>query len=146
MVSAVVSSLHILAFGLGLGSVFMRGLYLRRIQGDGIQKMFMADNIWGLAALLWIATGLLRAFGGLEKGTHFYLESPLFWVKIGLFVLVFSIELFPMITFIRWRIQLGRGERVDTSRAPLFARINDFETAMVVAIVFVASLMARGVF
>lgn len=145
MLSSIVSSLHILAFGLGLGSVFMRGLYLRRIQGDGIQKMFMADNVWGLAALLWIATGLLRAFAGLEKGTHFYLESTLFWVKMGLFVLLFAIELFPMITFIRWRILLGRGERVDTSRAGLFARINDLEILLVLAILFVASMMARAI-
>lgn len=145
MVSALVSSLHILAFGMGLGSVFMRGIYLRRIQGDGIQRMFMADNVWGLAALLWIATGLLRAFAGLEKGTHFYLESTLFWVKMGLFVLLFSIELFPMITFIRWRIQLGRGERVDTSRAPLLARINDLEIFLVLAILVTATFMARAV-
>jgi putative membrane protein len=145
MTSALVSSLHILAFGMGLGSVFMRGIYLRRIQGDGIQRMFMADNVWGLAALLWIATGLLRAFAGLEKGTHFYLESTLFWVKMGLFVLLFSIELFPMITFIRWRIQLGRGERVDTSRAAVFARINDLEIFLVLAILVTATFMARAV-
>ena len=145
MTSALVSSLHILAFGMGLGSVFMRGIYLRRIQGDGIQRMFMADNIWGLAALLWIATGLLRAFAGLEKGTHFYLESTLFWVKMGLFVLLFSIELVPMITFIRWRIQLGRGERVDTSRAAMLARINDLEIFLVLAILVTATFMARAV-
>lgn len=45
MVSALVSSLHILAFGLGLGSVFMRGIYLRRIEGDGIQRMFTSARV-----------------------------------------------------------------------------------------------------
>ena len=44
--------------------------------------------MWGIAAALWLVTGLLRAFAGLEKGTGFYLASPLFWTKMGLFLLV----------------------------------------------------------
>ncbi|HMW59511.1 MAG TPA: DUF2214 family protein [Leptospiraceae bacterium] len=145
MIPALVSSLHILAFGLGLGSVFMRGIYLRRIAGGGIHRMFMADNVWGVAAIIWIGTGLLRAFGGLEKGTEFYLQSTLFWVKMGLLALTFTLELFPMITFIRWRIQLGRGVKPDTSRALVLARVNDVEIVLVLAILFTASMMARAV-
>ena len=95
--------------------------------------------------MLWIVTGLLRAFGGLEKGTEFYLHSPLFWVKMALFVLVLLLEIRPMITFIRWRIQLGRGATVDTSVAPALYTHNHIELAIVVVMVFVASLMARGV-
>jgi len=88
---------------------------------------------------LWIVTGLLRAFGGLEKGAPFYLNSRLFWTKLGLFGLVFVLEIWPMMTFIRWRRQLGRGQRPDTSRAALFSRLNHLEMALVVVIVFVAS-------
>ena len=44
--------------------------------------------MWGVAALLWLVTGLLRAFGGLEKGTQFYLTSNLFWVKMTLFGII----------------------------------------------------------
>jgi putative membrane protein len=146
MLSAVVSSLHLLALAIGLPAVFLRGRALKgRLDADGVRRVLAADNVWGIAAVLWIVTGLLRAFGGLEKGTEFYLHSPLFWVKMALFVLVLLLEIRPMITFIRWRIQLGRGATVDTSVAPALYTHNHIELAIVVVMVFVASLMARGV-
>ena len=146
MLSAVVSSLHLLALAIGLPAVFLRGRALKgRLDADGVRRVLAADNVWGIAAGLWIVTGLLRAFGGLEKGTEFYLHSPLFWVKMGLFVLVLLLEIRPMITFIRWRRQLGRGATVDTSVAPALYTHNHIELAIVVVMVFVASLMARGV-
>jgi putative membrane protein len=146
MLSAVVSSLHLLALAIGLPAVFLRGRALKgRLDADGVRRVLAADNVWGIAAGLWIVTGLLRAFGGLEKGTEFYLHSPLFWVKMALFVLVLLLEIRPMITFIRWRRQLGRGAAVDTSVAPALYTHNHIELAIVVVMVFVASLMARGV-
>jgi putative membrane protein len=146
MLSAVVSSLHLLALAIGLPAVFLRGRALKgRLDADGLRRVLAADNVWGIAAGLWIVTGLLRAFGGLEKGTEFYLHSPLFWVKMALFVLVLLLEIRPMITFIRWRRQLGRGATVDTSVAPALYTHNHIELAIVVVMVFVASLMARGV-
>jgi putative membrane protein len=146
MLSAMVSSLHVLALAIGLPAVFLRGRALKgRLDADGVRRVLAADNVWGIAAGLWIVTGLLRAFGGLEKGTEFYLHSPLFWVKMALFVLVLLLEIRPMITFIRWRIQLGRGATVDTSVAPALYTHNHIELAIVVVMVFVASLMARGV-
>jgi putative membrane protein len=146
VISAFVSSLHLLALALGLPAVFLRGRALKgSLDADGLRRLLAADNVWGLAAVLWITTGLLRAFGGLEKGTEFYLRSPLFWVKMGLFAIVLLLEIRPMVTFIRWRVQLGRGQSVDTSAARSLYTINHIELAIVVVMVFVASLMARGI-
>ena len=145
MISAIVSALHVLALAVGLPSVFFRGRALKRpLDAAGLRRLLAADNLWGMAAALWIATGLLRAFGGLEKGSEFYLRSPLFWVKLALFAAILALEIWPMVTFIRWRIQQGRGQTPDTSRARAFYVINHVEMALVVAIVFVASFMARG--
>jgi len=146
VISAFVSSLHLLALALGLPAVFLRGRALKGpLDVDGLRRLLAADNVWGLAAVLWITTGLLRAFGGLEKGTEFYLRSPLFWVKMGLFAIVLLLEIRPMVTFIRWRAQLGRGQSVDASPARSLYTINHIELAIVVVMVFVASLMARGI-
>jgi putative membrane protein len=126
--------------------VFLRGRALKgRLDAGGLRRLLAADNAWGIAAVLWVVTGLLRAFGGLEKGTEFYLRSPLFWTKMGLFALVLLLEIRPMVAFIRWRIQLGRGQAVDTSPSRALYTINHIELAIVVVMVFVASLMARGV-
>ncbi len=146
MISAVVSSLHLLALAIGLAAVFLRGRALKgRLDADGLRRLLAADNVWGVAAVLWLVTGLLRAFGGLEKGTEFYLRSPLFWTKMALFLLIILLELRPMVTFIRWRIRLGRGEEVDTSVAPRLYTLNHVQMALVVVMVFVAGMMARGV-
>lgn len=146
MISAVVSSLHLLALAIGLPSVFLRGRALKApLAADGLRRVLAADNIWGVAAVLWIVTGLLRAFGGLEKGTDFYLRSPLFWAKMGLFLLILLLEILPMVTFIRWRIRLGRGLPVDTSVAPRLYALSHVQLALVVVMVFVAGMMARGV-
>ena len=145
MVSAVFSALHLLALGIGLPSVFLRGRALRGPLDDaGLKRLFAADTVWGLAAGLWVVTGLTRAFGGLEKGSEFYLNSTPFWIKMSLLGAILILEIWPMTTFIRWRIARGRGRSLDTGRAGSFYAINQIQVGLVVTMVFVASFMARG--
>src|SRR5258708_38104735 len=121
MLAAAFSALHLLALGMGLGAVFARGRALRTLaRGDAtaVAEVLFADNFWGVAALLWIATGLTRVFGGLDRGHAFYIYNGFFWVKMGLFALVFALEIVPMTTFIRWRLSLAAGQAPDTSRVP----------------------------
>jgi putative membrane protein len=142
--------LHSLALALGLGSVFARGVQLRRLRrspqdADALVSLLRADSVWGLAALLWIGTGLARVFGGLEKASEFYLRNGFFYTKMGLFALVLALEILPMVTFIRWRIaRRKRALAVDAGHLAPLVRLNDLEVLVVVAIPFVAALMARG--
>ena len=143
--SAIVSSLHLFALAIGLPAVMLRGRALRGPLDDaGLRRAFAADTAWGIAAALGLATGLLRAFAGLEKGSAFYLGSGLFWTKMALFVIVVLLEIRPMLTLIRWRRAIGRGQRPDTSSARTLYVINHVEMAIVGIMVFVASFMARG--
>lgn len=80
--------------------------------------MFRADSLWGLAALLWIVTGVWRAFGGLEKGTSYYLESTAFWIRMSLLAAVPVLEVRPAVTFTRWRSAFRRGELFGFDDAP----------------------------
>lgn len=145
MIAGIVSALHVLALALGLPAVYFRGRALRgRLDADGLRRLFTADNLWGAAAGLWLVTGLLRAFGGLEKGADFYLGSRLFWLKMALFALILVLEIRPMVTFIRWRIGLRRGQVPDTSRVRALYLVNHMQMALVVLMVFVAAFMARG--
>lgn len=151
--AVLLSGLHSLALGLGLGSLFARGLHFRGLkrpgsnQGEELKSLFMADNFWGLAALLWIATGLLRAFGGVEKTSDFYLHNPLFFLKMGLFGLIFALEIFPMVTLIQWRLKRRKTAqwKVPKDKLGLFVRLNDCEVGLLVLLPFVAAAMARGV-
>src|SRR5262245_51653835 len=98
MLAAIVSALPLLALGIGLGSVWMRGRGLRATTFDrtAIKRVLAADNLWGLAALLWVATGLTRLFRELDKTIGFYVDNGLFWVKMGLFATLVALEIWPM--------------------------------------------------
>ena len=140
-----VAAAHLLGLGLGLGAIWSRSRALKDPSNPGsIQRAIFADTLWGIAALLWISTGLARAFAGLEKGSDYYLSSNAFWVKMILLGLVLALEIWPMITLIRWRIRLGRGQAIDTRHARYFAQISVIQAVLVVAMVFAATAMARG--
>jgi len=111
--------------------------------GD-LGDVFFADNLYGIAILLWIGTGLWRAFGGLEKGTVHYLQSTAFWLKMTAFGLVFLLELYPMIKLFRWRIDLKKGREPDVARTALMARLTYAELAGLAIMVLLATAMARG--
>ena len=149
MTAALLSALHVLALGVGLGSVFMRGRFLRALQAGPdprlLDGLFRADNLWGVAAALWLFTGLTRAFGHVEKAPDFYQRNGFFWVKMILFVAVLALEIWPMVTFIRWRIARRKGQPLPHfDRVARLRLVDDVETALVVAIPFVAAAMARG--
>lgn len=111
----LVATLHLLALGIGLGAVWARGRALRSpLDASGLRRMFSADTLWGVAAILWIATGLLRAFAGLEKGTTYYLQNYAFWIKMALLGCILLLEVWPMITLIHWRMLRARGQQLET--------------------------------
>ena len=103
IISALLSSAHVLTLALGLGAIFIRGRALAGpLDEAGWRRLLTADNAWGIAAVLWIGTGLLRVFFG-GKEPAFYWGNGFFWVKMALFGLVFVLEIAPMMTFIRVR-------------------------------------------
>jgi len=142
----VLAAAHLLALGIGLGAIWARARALRAPldSATGLRRVFYADTLWGLAAVLWIATGLTRAFGGFEKGTAYYLHNDFFLAKMTLLVAVLALEVWPMTTLMRWRIQRAHSERVRTDAAGKMAWISTLQAVLVVAMVFVAAAMARG--
>jgi putative membrane protein len=141
----IFAALHLLALGIGLGAVWgRRRAPLGPLEDRGLDRLFYADSMWGMAALLWISTGLARAFGGLGKGTAYYLASDVFIVKMTLFVLILLLEIAPMLTLIRWRNARRRGAPLDTSRARTLATISTIQALLLVGMVLAATAMARG--
>jgi putative membrane protein len=144
IVSALLSAVHVLTLALGLGAVYIRGRALAQPLDDaGWRRLLAADNAWGAAAALWIASGLGRVFFG-GKETAFYWHNGFFWLKLALFACVFALELTPMMTFIRVRAARGRNAPLPRFSIEALGRINALELGLVVAIVFVAAFMARG--
>lgn len=139
------ATLHLLALGIGLGAVWARFRALRApLDPDGIRRVLYADSWWGVSALVWISTGAMRAFGGLEKGSDYYLHNPYFHLKMGMLLLILLLELWPMLTLIKWRTGLLRNSQIDTRHAPALARISLAQAHLIGFMVLAATAMARG--
>lgn len=143
----ILAAVHLLVVVLGFWAVLVRGTNFRRLAtGVGeVRSVLIADNIWGISALVLLVTGGMRAFGGFEKGADYYLQQPLFHLKMTLFVLILLLEVAPMVTLIKWRIALARGAAIEAGRAKLFARISHVEALLLLLMVIAATGMARGV-
>ena len=140
------AALHLLGLGIGLGAVWARARALRGpLDPVGLRRVFYADGWWGVAAAIWIGTGLVRVIGGLEKGMDYYLQNHVFWGKMALLFVILALEVWPMVTLVRWRVQLARGEVPDTSPAGRFASISYVQAALVLLMVLAATAMARGI-
>src|SRR5215210_7449591 len=111
MLRIALAAIHLLALGVGLGAVWARARALgeRPFDGAAARRAFAADTWWGVAAGLWISTGLWRLLAGTEKATSYYLSNHVFFAKMGFFVLILALEIWPMITLIRWRRAAARG-------------------------------------
>ena len=145
MLRLLLAATHMLALGIGLGAVWARSRALRGIvDGAAIRRAFAADAWWAVAAVLWFSTGLARVLLATEKATSYYVQNPLFHVKMGLFLVVLALEVWPMITLIRWRRAMGRNQTAAFGAARRISRISTIEAFVIVLMVFVAVAMARG--
>lgn len=141
----LLAAIHLLALGIGLGAVWARARALRGpLDPPGVRRVLHADAWWGIAAVLWIGSGLWRLLGGLEKDTAYYFQNHVFWTKLGLLALILVLEISPIATFGRWRRLAGRGETFDTRPAGRLARISYVQAGLVALMVLAATAMARG--
>jgi putative membrane protein len=149
MLQITLAGFHLVALGLGLGAVIHRGTALREVpDARSLRRVFRADMLWGIAAVLWIGTGVVRYWLPIEKGAEYYNANYFFIVKMGLFLLIIVLELWPMLTLIRWRMAIRRGGSPAVVAVPgtarIMATISHVQALLIVAMVFAAVAMARG--
>lgn len=145
--NAAVAYVHYLSFMLCFAALVLERKLLKidPDRGEAI-SMVVTDVVYGLAALALLVSGILRVlyFG---QGTGFYTQNPLFWWKVGVFLSVGALSLYPTVTYIRWAIPLRKGElpKVNSSLVSRLGLIINIELVGFAAIPFIATLMARGV-
>lgn len=147
MLRWMLAAIHLLGFGIGLGSAWARARSLSAplVDTAGFRRVFAADNWWGLSALILIATGLWRLLGQTEKPTAYYLANHVFYAKMGFLVAILLLELWPMVTLIRWRAQVGKGALPDPSPARTIAKISYAQVLLLIGMLLAATGMARGI-
>ena len=138
--------LHLLALAVGLAGVWARARALRDSLRDpadhgALRRAFIGDSWWGVAAALWLITGLWRLLAGTEKSTSYYLANHAFYLKMALFLAILALEVWPMMTLLRWRTKRATPNPRDAGRIEVISYV---ECALVIAMVAAAVTMARG--
>ena len=67
-----------------------------------VQRLAKLDMIYGIVAVILLLTGIARLVWGV-KGMGGYVASPLFHLKMTLFVVAVLLSLKPTFTFRRWK-------------------------------------------
>lgn len=101
LLDALLAWLHFLCIFTLVGALVAElVLYRREMSLARLTQLQRIDNWYGIAAGLVIVSGVLRVTLGL-KGAVFYMQSPIFWTKMGFFVIVALLSIPPTIHYIR---------------------------------------------
>jgi putative membrane protein len=140
------ASLHHVLLVLLVAILAIEFALLRPGLGETEMRRLSGVDLWyGIVAGILLGVGLARVWFGL-KGPDYYLHNPLFWTKLGLFIVIALLSIPPTIRFIGWSRQLKADASfrpddaaVKATRAWLFG-----EAALLLLIPVIAAALARG--
>jgi len=142
----VLATVHLLSLAIGVLALTARARALAAAQrSDGLKPVFFWDAVYGLDAIVWIGSGLFRAFGGFEKGTDYYLSNHVFWTKMLLLGVLLVLESILAVTFVRWRVRVRKNEPVSLENRARLVRFHWAEFWLLLGMITMATLMARGI-
>jgi putative membrane protein len=143
---ALLAYAHFLAiFALASTLVAEALLFRQRMTGPIFARLRIVDRWYGITAGLVVLTGLGRLFGGV-KGVAYYSTNPIFWTKIGLFVVVGLISIAPTIAYIRWtkRADVDGSLALEPDEFTQTRNLIRLQIAIFIFIPLCATFMARG--
>lgn len=110
------------------------------------RQLVIVDLIYGLAAGAVLLSGILSMFY-FGKGAAYYLSNPIYHAKLGLFILLALLSVYPTVQFRSWRTSVKAGQTPEMPPARLAAmrRVIRLELLAVVLIPLLAVMMGRGV-
>jgi putative membrane protein len=138
---------HLIVFG--IAAVLAAELALMRpaaMSPHTVRLLGRFDAVYGGLALAILAVGFARVWFG-AKGPDFYLHNPVFWAKIGAFLVVGLVSIRPTLRILAWQ----KAVRANAAFVPPAQEIGSLRRQMLVEIhVFAlipvfAAAMARGI-
>ena len=133
--------LHFIAIIVLAGALVIENLAISRtITREDARNLARVDAVYGISAGLVLLFGLILWLW-VGKPAEFYTDNPLFHAKLGLFVLVGLLSIYPTVFLLRNR-------KTEAETLPVPAVIPWLLRAELVLLLFIrvlAVLMARGI-
>jgi putative membrane protein len=143
---AALAYFHFVAIFTLFAFLTVEAVLLRREPDVALVRLLGRMDLWyfgsAIAALL---SGFLRLGLG-AKGAEFYLSSWPIYVKLGLFLAVGLMSVYPTLAFIRWRRQMEHDAawRVPAAEHRRMRKLVMIEVHLAALIPLLAVVMARG--
>lgn len=147
IIHSIMASLHHLAaFTVAATLIYEFVAYRKGLGIEEARRIQRVDLAYGISAGLVVLVGLLRVFF-FEKGANFYTHNPMFWIKMGLFVIIGLLSIYPTIRFIKWNrfISTGQAPEIPEDEFKRIRFLLSLELVGLVLILFAAPAMARGI-
>lgn len=110
-----------------------------------VRRLARVDLVYGIAAVLLLATGLARTWWGM-KGAGWYWSQPLLHLKLTLFVVIGLMSIVPTLRYRRWVRALDAGQGLpDEAAVRATRKLVMWEAHLLVLIPIAAVCLARGI-
>lgn len=135
---------HLLIFALFGILVTEIGATRRSMTGDDINRLGSIDRWYGILALLILIVGFSRAIFA-AKGWAYYAVNSFFWAKIGVFMLIALLSIWPTVQYLNWRRDFrSAGGVPDAASVLVVRRILWLQLVLFAFLPAFAAAMARG--
>ncbi|WP_224484577.1 DUF2214 family protein [Robertkochia aurantiaca] len=135
--------LHFLSLFIMVGCVISQQFLIsKNFDSHRIRRMVLSDTIYGISAIVVALIGLTLWFW-VGKPGEFYNRNWLFHLKIGLFILVGVLSIFPTLFYLKSRKRIKKGEAVTTPGYIII--IVRLELILLLFIPVLSVLMATGI-
>jgi len=114
------------------------------LNAAAVERIARVDMVYGIAAIGVLLTGVARTWWGM-KGTAWYWTNPLLHVKLGLFIAVGVLSIFPTLTYFRWRKAVrSSGTLPDAAEIRKTRKLVMIQAHLIALIPLAAVFLARG--
>lgn len=143
---AILAYLHYTAIFLLFSFLVVETMMMRGALDAPAVRLLGRVDIWFFgSAIAALVTGFMRLVWG-AKGPDFYLASWPVYAKVGLFVAVGAMSVWPTLRFIQWRRMFERDPawKVPDAERRLARRFVMIELHLAALIPLMAVIMSRG--
>ena len=135
--------IHFISIFTIVGALVSEHLLLKKnLTRAEIGRLSKVDGIYGLAVLVLLAVGMVLWLGGYGKPTEFYSKNFIFHIKLGLFIVIGVLSIYPTVFFIKNK----NGDQQENIEVPksIFWMVR-LELLILFVIPILAGLMAKGI-